>query len=435
MKRLVWTTLAILAVSGRPADSHQLDEYLQATRIAAAADRVSLEIGLTAGVAVAARVFAMIDRDGDGRVSSAEFDSYARRVLNDVAVSVDGQPVEMALTRSDCPRWDQFRAGAGTIRIDAVADVRLMPAGRHRIRVINRHAPDFSAYLVNALVPSDPAITITAQRRDVLQHGIDLDLDVARAWATVLWTIAIFGAFAALGIYQVTASWRASMKRQLLTATSLVLAASVWVFAQGGGRPMSPEGAAQTQVLGKWVKGDRPAFTLGRETYQGGKWIEITYGRPLQRGRDLFGSGQNYGKAALDVGAPGFPAPPVWRAGANMSTRLKTEAGLTFGAKTVPAGEYSLFIDLNSPTAWTLIVSNWAAQAKFNPEDKTALWGAYGYTPDKDVARIPMKVDTLPFAVDQLTWSFFDMTNDGGRIALMWGKSMASAPFKATEVR
>jgi len=209
-----------------------------------------------------------------------------------------------------------------------------------------------------------------------------------------------------------------------------ILATGVLLLAQAGGRPMSPDGTAQVQVLGMWVKGDRPAFTLGRENYQGGKWIEITYGRPLQRGRDLFGSGENYGKAALDVGAPGFPAPPVWRAGANKSTRLKTDVPLVFGDKTVPAGEYSLFIDLK-PSQWTLIVSNWAAQPKFDPQDKAALWGAYGYTPEKDVARIPMKLDSLPFAIDQLTWSFLDMTNDSGRMAIMWGKTMASAPFKA----
>jgi len=208
------------------------------------------------------------------------------------------------------------------------------------------------------------------------------------------------------------------------------LATAAVALAQTATRPMSPPGTAQAQVLGKWVKPARPAFTLGRENYEGGKWIEITYGRPLQRGRDLFGSGESYGKAALDVGAPGFPPPPVWRAGANVSTRLKTEAALAFADKTVPPGEYSLFIDLK-PAQWTLIVSSWAAQAKFDPQDKSALWGAYGYTPDKDVARIPMKVDTLPFAVEELTWSFVDMTNDGGRIALMWGKTMGSASFRA----
>jgi len=221
------------------------------------------------------------------------------------------------------------------------------------------------------------------------------------------------------------------MTRKVIVGVVVALAAAgTWAAAQTANRPASPDGAAQVQVLGTWTKGDRPAFTLGRETYTGGKWIEITYGRPLQRGRDLFGSGADYGKAALDVGAPGFPAPPVWRAGANVSTRLKTEVSLVFGDKTIPAGEYSLFVDLK-PATWTLIVSRWAAQVKFDPQNKDALWGAYGYTPDKDVARIPMKVDTLPFAIDQLTWSFFDMTNDGGRVAIMWGKTLASAPFKA----
>jgi hypothetical protein len=216
-----------------------------------------------------------------------------------------------------------------------------------------------------------------------------------------------------------------------LAATIVVLAAlGTWTMGQTRDRPMSPDGVAQAQVLGTWAKGARPAFTLGRETYQNGKWIEITYGRPLQRGRDLFGSGDNYGKAALDVGAPGFPAPPVWRAGANMTTRLKTEATLTFGDKKIPAGEYSLFVDLK-PKEWTLIVSTWPAQTKFDPQDKAALWGAYGYTSDKDVARIPMKVETLPFEVEQLTWSFLDMTNTGGRVAIMWGKTLASTRFQA----
>ena len=214
-------------------------------------------------------------------------------------------------------------------------------------------------------------------------------------------------------------------------AALAVFAISVTTFGQQNQRPMSPEGSAQAQVQGKWVKGQRPAFTLGREQYQGGKWVEITYGRPLQRGRDLFGSGANYGKAANDVGTPTFPAPPVWRAGANKTTRLKTEVPLILGTKTVPAGEYSLFIDLVKPTEWTLIVSSWPAQDTFDPNNKAALWGAYGYTKDKDIARVPMKVETLRFAVDQLTWAFLDMKNDGGRIALMWGNTLASTPFKA----
>jgi hypothetical protein len=116
---------------------------------------------------------------------------------------------------------------------------------------------------------------------------------------------------------------------------------------------------AAVAVLGTWAKAARPVFTLGRETYQNGKWIEITYGRPRQRGRDLFGSGENCGKAALDVGAPGFPAPPVWRAGANMTTRLTTEATLTFGDKKVAPGAYSLFVDLKPRSAGGKVAIMW----------------------------------------------------------------------------
>ncbi len=101
-----------------------------------------------------------------------------------------------------------------------------------------------------------------------------------------------------------------------------------------------------------------------------------------------------------------------------------------FGANAVPPGEYSLFIDLKLPE-WTLIISSWAAQQKFDRTDTTALWGAYGYTPDKDVARVPMKLDKLPIDVDQLTWTFVDMKNNGGKIALMWGTTLASTPFTA----
>ena len=220
--------------------------------------------------------------------------------------------------------------------------------------------------------------------------------------------------------------------RVLAAGGVMTMLGAIALAQQPPARPMSPEGSAQVQVLGTWTKPARLAFTLGRETYTDGRWIEIKYGRPLQRGRDLFGSGPNYGKAANDVGAPGFPAPPVWRAGANKSTRLMTEVPLMFGKTTVPPGEYSLFIDLKLPE-WTLIVSSWPAQDKFDPNNKTALWGAYGYTPDRDVARVAMKLDKLPYEVDQLTWAFVDMKNTGGRIALMWGTTMASTPFTAVK--
>ena len=102
---------------------------------------------------------------------------------------------------------------------------------------------------------------------------------------------------------------------------------------------------------------------------------------------------------------------------------------LVINNKTVPAGEYSMFIDLK-PNNWTLIISNWPAQTKYDPSNKNALWGAYEYTPDKDVVRAPMTLSTLPFSVDQLTWNFADMTDTGGKISMVWDKTVAQVPFK-----
>ena len=157
-------------------------------------------------------------------------------------------------------------------------------------------------------------------------------------------------------------------------------------------------------------------------SYQGGKWIEISYGRPIKRGRDLWGSGADYGKL-VNAGAP------VWRAGANQTTRLKTELPLAFNGKRVAPGEYSVFVDLK-PNAWTLILSTWPAQTTYDPNNKAALWGSFGYTADKDVVRAPMALATLPFSVDQLTWDFVDMTDAAGKLALMWDRNVATVEFR-----
>lgn len=206
------------------------------------------------------------------------------------------------------------------------------------------------------------------------------------------------------------------MFKRVMMLGFAVAAAGTLVAAQGT-RPASTEGKASTQVGGQWVKGQRG------ESYQGGKWIDISYGAPIKRGRTtLWGAGADYGKTLLAGG-------PIWRAGANVSTRLKTEVPLQIGGKTVAPGEYTMFIDLKSPTDWTLVVSSWPAQEKYDPANKAALWGGFGYTPDKDVARVAMKVDKLPISVDQLAWNFADVTNDGGKLVIMWDTNIASAPF------
>ena len=199
-----------------------------------------------------------------------------------------------------------------------------------------------------------------------------------------------------------------------LAASALALVVMTGGIATAQQKKASPDAHAATEVGGRYV-GTEPV-------YVGGKWIEISYGAPIKRGRDLWGSGESYGRR-LSAGAP------VWRAGADVSTYLMTQATLVINGKTIEPGGYSLFIDLKRDN-WTFIVSNWQPQRVFNPDNRDQLWGAYNYTPDKDIVRARMTLSTLPFSMDQLTWAFIDMSDAGGKIALMWDKQMASVPFE-----
>jgi hypothetical protein len=205
------------------------------------------------------------------------------------------------------------------------------------------------------------------------------------------------------------------------TAAALAIAGSAVIAQQAAApapMPASPRGTAATQVGGKWVvekEGTAPR-------YREGKWIVVDYGRPILRGRtDIFGAGADYGKT-VNAGAP------VWRAGANQTTRFKTEVPLVFAGKTLPAGEYSLFVDLK-PGAWTLIFSSQPFQTKYDPANKAQTWGSDGYDPKFDVVRVPMETSTGTSSLDQFTIAFMDMTQQGGSLGMWWDKTSAKVTF------
>ncbi|MCY3547108.1 MAG: DUF2911 domain-containing protein [Gemmatimonadetes bacterium] len=196
------------------------------------------------------------------------------------------------------------------------------------------------------------------------------------------------------------------------TIAPLALTLAFATAADAQDRPASPRGEAATQVGGSYNDNGR---------YEGGSWIVVDYGRPILRGRDLFGSGAEYGQAFLR-GAP------VWRLGANQSTVLMTETDLTFGGQRLPAGEYTVFAELTE-SEWTLIFSNWGAKANPRDEDPNTLWGSYNYTPDRDVLRTSMSVATSAMSADQMVIAFTDMTSSGGMFTVWWGDQVASAAF------
>jgi hypothetical protein len=187
-------------------------------------------------------------------------------------------------------------------------------------------------------------------------------------------------------------------------------------------KPASPSGTAATQVGGSWSAPDKD----GEQRYQSGKWIEITYSRPILKGRtNVFGSGADYGKK-VNGGAP------MWRAGANQTTRLKTEVPLEIGGKRIAPGEYSLFVDLKE-AGWTLVISTQPIQEKYDPNEKMATWGAYNYDPKYDVVRVPMAMLKPAVSIDQFSIGFADMSDKGGKLAMAWEKTGAVVPFTVAQ--
>jgi hypothetical protein len=152
----------------------------------------------------------------------------------------------------------------------------------------------------------------------------------------------------------------------------------------------------------------------------------VDYGRPILRGREnIFGAGATYGKIAN-------PDAPIWRAGANATTRLTTQVPLEIGGKTIPAGEYNVLVDLKE-NAWTLVLSTQPNQPQYDPNDKVLLYGAYNYDPKFDVLRTPMRLSTSPTSIEQFTIGFADVKPDRGTLYMAWHRTIASVDFSVAK--
>jgi len=132
----------------------------------------------------------------------------------------------------------------------------------------------------------------------------------------------------------------------------------------------------------------------------GGKTIKTDYSSPRLKGRKMIGEHDPYGK--------------VWRAGANEATTFVTDSDLEIGGHAVPAGNYTIFAIPYADKPWILIINK-----------KTGEWGIpYTYESD-ELARIPMKVSTLPSKVEDFTIAY-DKTGNGCTLRMDWDTTRAS---------
>jgi hypothetical protein len=139
----------------------------------------------------------------------------------------------------------------------------------------------------------------------------------------------------------------------------------------------------------------------------GGKTVQVQYSAPAVRGRKIFGDG---GLLSRD------PTYPVWRAGANAATTFKTEGAIDIGGLSVPAGTYTLYVNVKDPEQWELVVSK-----------ATGQWGLTYPGPASDVGRARMTMSRPPALVEQLKYTLTDKGGGNGELQLAWEQHVATA--------
>ncbi len=176
MKRILSCALAILAAWH--ASAHRLDECLQGTFILVASNRVSVELDLTPGVAVADGILAMADTDRDGVVGPAESTAFASMVLRSLTLGVDGIPRPLALVGTAFPSAAELKTGNAVIQLEYETAAIDLSVGKHRLEYTNRWEPVRSVYLANALMPTHHSVHVTGQRRSTNQAELTVELEV-----------------------------------------------------------------------------------------------------------------------------------------------------------------------------------------------------------------------------------------------------------------
>jgi hypothetical protein len=135
----------------------------------------------------------------------------------------------------------------------------------------------------------------------------------------------------------------------------------------------------------------------------GGARVSINYSRPARRGRVVFGGL--------------VPWNAVWRTGANRTTTLVSDTELVIGDVTLPAGSYALFT-IPTPTGWTLVVSR-------------KVGGGLDYDAAQDVARIAMRAEQVPQAVERFTITLEPRGSAEALLSLAWEHTRAAVTVRS----
>ena len=138
-----------------------------------------------------------------------------------------------------------------------------------------------------------------------------------------------------------------------------------------------------------------------------GKTVSVDYGRPSLKGRttdELLGQ--------LKAGS-------LWRLGADSSTTFKTGIDLAFGDVTIPAGEYSIWMQRQADNSWKLLFDKQHGQ-----------WGEPAPDASQCFASVPL-METKPGKPVEMVTLTLRKAGGGGTLTIEWGTLEASASFTA----
>ncbi len=141
-----------------------------------------------------------------------------------------------------------------------------------------------------------------------------------------------------------------------------------------------------------------------------GDAITIKYSVPSVAGR----AGKIFTKDGLISKDSSYP---VWRAGDGPATMFHTDNDLDLGGLAVPAGDYTLYVEISDPDHWKLIVNKELHQ-----------WGLT-YNQPEDLGRVAMNMSQPPALVEKLKYTLTDLGNRKGRLELAWENHVASVDF------
>jgi hypothetical protein len=128
----------------------------------------------------------------------------------------------------------------------------------------------------------------------------------------------------------------------------------------------------------------------------------VTYSRPQKSGRVIFGGLIKYGE--------------IWRMGANEATEIEFFKHVRIGGKRVPKGRYTLYAQVFENT-WTIILNK-----------ETDTWGAFKYSPKKDLVRIEVPVQKSDGMLESLSM-MFEKSNEGIHLVIAWDMIKVEVPI------